>query len=203
MIFRHAATYGLLNSHCIAIAALSVLIGTWAPAAVAASDADRSGPVVGAPKVFATGFNNPRGLKFGPDGDLYVAEGGTGGPLATTAADCDQVIPEIGPYTGSPVGARISGVDRHGIRTTVIDNLPSSQTSAASGSLISGVADVAFIEDTLYAVLAGAGCSHGIAGIPNGVIRVGHAVRSLDVADAPGRRYELAEGLAYLAATYQ
>jgi hypothetical protein len=50
--------------------------------------------------------------------------------------------------------------------------LPSSQTSANLGSLISGVADVAFIGNTLYAILAGAGCSHGLAGTNNGVLRV-------------------------------
>ena len=34
-------------------------------------------------KVFATGLNDPRGLKFGPDGNLYVAEAGIGGTDST------------------------------------------------------------------------------------------------------------------------
>jgi glucose/arabinose dehydrogenase len=38
--------------------------------------------------VFASGFNNPRGLKWGPDGYLYVAEGGAGGSLSTVGL-CD------------------------------------------------------------------------------------------------------------------
>jgi hypothetical protein len=121
--------------------------------------------------VYATGLNNPRGLKFGPDGNLYVAEGGIGG-TNSTVGQCDQVVAPVGPYTGSQNGARISKIDRYGSRMTVADNLPSSQTSADQGSLVQGVADVAFVGDTLYALLAGAGCSHGVQNVPNGVIRV-------------------------------
>ena len=74
-------------------------------------------------------------------------------------------------------------ISPNGTRTTVVDGLPSSQTSAALGGLVSGVADVAFIGGKLYALLAGAGCSHGLAGTTNGVIRVNSEGNSTLIAD--------------------
>ena len=124
--------------------------------------------------VFATGLNNPRGLKFGPDGNLYVAEGGIGGTNSNEGC-CEQVVPPVGPYTGGATGSRISKIDPNGVRTTAVNNLPSSQTSPALGNLISGATDVAFIGNTLYILLAGSGCSHGVPQVPerpNGVLRV-------------------------------
>jgi hypothetical protein len=120
--------------------------------------------------VFASGFNNPRELKFGPDGYLYIAEGGTGGNIST-AGLCDSVIPPIGPYLGGNTG-RISKVNWKGVVTTVADHLPSDQSGPLSGGLCSSVADIAFIGNDLYALLAGAGCSHGVENTPNGIIKV-------------------------------
>ena len=42
--------------------------------------------------VIARGLQAPRGLKFGPDGMLYVAEAGTGGTNSTKGL-CPQVVP--------------------------------------------------------------------------------------------------------------
>src|SRR3954447_6230400 len=117
--------------------------------------------------VFITGLEFPRGLTFGPDLNLYVAEGGNGGNMSTVG-QCKQVPPPIGPYTGGftariskitinasliPGGLELTPVNR----ITFVGHLPSDQTSPESGGLVSGVADVKFINYTLYALIAGAG----------------------------------------------
>ncbi|MGC1649336.1 MAG: ScyD/ScyE family protein [Candidatus Sulfotelmatobacter sp.] len=125
--------------------------------------------------VFATGLVNPRGLKFGPDGYLYVAEAGSPTGIVTEApgglgGNCSAGggAPGGGTYLGSTTGSRISRIDADGNVTTFVDNLPSDEIAG----LASGVADVAFIGNTLYAIYAGAGCSHGVPSIPNAVVRI-------------------------------
>jgi hypothetical protein len=170
------------------VALVAIVLGCGASA-----DA-KPAPPPGAVTVFASGLNNPRGLAFAPEGDLYVAEGGTGGDNDPTTggntsktADSEtepcRQVPAAGPYQGGNADAAIVRIDRRGVVRTVVGNLPSSRTTAAAGSLVSGVAGVAFLGGRLYGVEGGAGCSHGLANTHNSVFRVRHNGRTRELID--------------------
>ena len=118
-------------------------------------------------KAWVSGFEGPRGLAFGADGALYIAEAGTGGSTSTVGV-CPQPAPPVGPYQGGTT-ARISKVDVHGVRTILATGLPSALDGTGA---VEGVADLTFLDGDLYALLAGGGCSHGNPDLPNGIVKV-------------------------------
>jgi hypothetical protein len=175
----HAAVKGALASHNRAavslgfIAAVSLVAcdkGTQPLDPVSAGPAVRasSSVPVGTQTPFATGLNNPRGLRFGPDGFLYVAEAGAGGTDSTTAAQCTQVPGPVGPYKAANL-AQITKISPEGDKSIVASGLPSAINNLG---FVSGVSDVEFVDGKLYALIDGAGCSHGHLDRDNSVVRV-------------------------------
>lgn len=116
--------------------------------------------------VLASNIAYPRGLKFGPDGYLYVATAGFGGPNSTVG-QCTQVIPPVGPYKGGNTSSIIK-INHSGAVSTVADNLPSSINALG---FTTGASDIEFIGNTLYALLVG-GCSHGNTDYPSSVLKI-------------------------------
>ena len=116
--------------------------------------------------VFATDLRFPRGLKFGPDSRLYVAESGLGG-AETTVGLCDQ-DPNFGPFQSGRT-SRVTSFDLQRNRTVVVNNLPSSIDIYGETF---GAADVAFLGNTLYILTNGSGCSQGVSYANNGILRL-------------------------------
>jgi hypothetical protein len=118
---------------------------------------------------YATGLTSPRGLTFGPDGSLYVAEAGTGGPiLARDDAACPSVFNVFSPYSGGYTG-RVVRIRRDGTQQTVADNLPSTMDSTGATF---GPTDVAFVGPTLYVLIEMGGCPHGMPDDLPAILRV-------------------------------
>lgn len=80
--------------------------------------------------VVATGLNGPRGLSMGSDGNLYVAEAGTGGDLSITVGD--QTLK-------AGLTGRITRIAPDGTKTVVVDGLPSAITEEGEASGPQGV----------------------------------------------------------------
>jgi DNA-binding beta-propeller fold protein YncE len=89
--------------------------------------------------VVATQLLNPRGLTIAPNGTLYIAEAGSGGPEPI-------VDPDFGPSTRGFTG-RVTAIARDGTRTVIADGLPS---TALGGFEPLGPAGVTFARGRLY-----------------------------------------------------
>jgi hypothetical protein len=129
---------------------------------------------------YATGLTSPRGLTFGPDGKLYVAEAGVGGTLTPTGEPgCPVDINIYSPFTAGYSG-RVIRVRANGKKEVVADNLPS-MTDNTGANL--GPTDVAFIGQTLYVLIEMGGCSHGLPDNPAAILRVNRNGSTTSVAD--------------------
>lgn len=105
---------------------------------IAASNASFSGfPCSLAPALTCvmSGLDNPRGLAFGPEGGLYVAEAGRGG-------DGPCITPGAQTFCYGPTGA-VSRL-RHGVQERVVTGLPS-LAQAGTGARGVGPHDIAML----------------------------------------------------------
>lgn len=116
----------------------------------------------------ATGLNNPRGLAFGPEGALYVAEAGTGG-----SGPCFPGAEGTMCYGESSSVTRI----KNGVQERIVTGLFS--IALEEGNNAVGINDVSLLGRGGLAILVGLGGDVAFReGLPSGAAIAGHLVKS-------------------------
>ncbi len=126
----------------------------------------KEGNVTSTVTELATGLMYPRGLKFGPDGNLYVSLAGTGGTTSTLGmcgVEVPPMVQSLGGYTASLIK-----INPAGTISTVVDKLPSAVNGFQD---MLGLADVAFVGSKIYGLVV-AGCTHGNIEVPTSVVKL-------------------------------
>ena len=129
------------KSRILAMFGVTALAVAGLPAAAAGDDDkhdDNHGDDV---KVIASGLNSPRGLVFGPDGALYVAESGKGGD-----GPCFEG-PE-GPSCFGESGS-VTRISMSGDQSRVLTGMPSI-AAKGTGEAGLGPSDVSFHKDQMF-----------------------------------------------------
>lgn len=156
----------------IAIVSILTAAALAAPLASARQSEPAAPSLVDGVTVVSADLGNPRGFLVDPDGRLFVALAGSGGPNRGSGILADS--PLWGGLTGSVL------LSDGGCATTLADGLP----SVVSGTGRTwGVADLAVVGDQLYALVSGGGASYGNRDEPNGVYRVDSDATATLVAD--------------------
>jgi sugar lactone lactonase YvrE len=129
------------------VASLLALAAVTAIGGAAAATPDTKGGGGGGLQVVADGLDNPRGIGFGPDGALYVAESGSGG-----AGPC---IPgPEGPEVCFGRSGAVTRITRHS-QHRVLTGLPS--LAEAGGVAATGPVDLGFDRWTGYLLVGNPG----------------------------------------------
>ena len=109
------------------------------------------GPLVGSADVgdartLASGLSNPRGIAFAPNGELWVAEGGRGGPGPCFPSPSNPAVVRCYGETGS-----IARILPEGGFERIVTGLPS--LTLPDGTMEGGPTDLSFLGASAYLVL--------------------------------------------------
>lgn len=123
-----------------------------------------------AAQVIASGLDNPRGLAFGPDGFLYVAEAGRGG--TSTLCLPNPAGPGERCYGATGGVTQISGI---GVQQRVLTGLPS--LAVPTGDAADGPHDIEFAFESAWITVGSGGDPALLAPFAQAGITFGSLVR--------------------------